>query len=138
MNHKNANAGIFKDVYFLCKDVVVPNTNAYELFWFFYNNKIKGCLVSNPWEKNLGRLLVLEVFVDVDLVKALIKSYNPSIKTFYNEDRSILCCLDKNVVVEAFGLGGTMLKKVDVEYLNKRFKDSTKSFTKETTKRHNI
>ena len=31
-NHKNTNANIFKDVYFLCRDVVVPNMNSYELF----------------------------------------------------------------------------------------------------------
>ena len=31
-NHKNANADIFRDVYVLCRDVVVLDTNAYELF----------------------------------------------------------------------------------------------------------
>ena len=72
------------------------------------------------------------------MLKALIKSYNTSTKTFYNEDRSILCYLDRNDVVEAFGLGGPMSKKVDVEYLNKRFKDNTNSFTKVEIKRHII
>ena len=76
--------------------------------------------------------------MDVDLVKGLIKSYNLSTKTFYNEDRSILYFLDKNVVIKSFGLGGPMLKKVDVQYLNKRFKESTNSFTKEKMKRHII
>ena len=68
--------------------------------------------MSNPWEKNLGKLLVPEVFVDVDLVKALIKAYNLSRRMFYMEDRSILHCLDKNVVIEAFGLGGPMTRKI--------------------------
>ena len=27
-NHKNANVNIFKDVYFLCRDVVIPEKNA--------------------------------------------------------------------------------------------------------------
>ena len=94
--------------------------------------------MSNPWEKNLGRLLEPKVFVDVDLVKGLIKSYNLSTKTFYNEDRSILYFLDKNVVIKSFGLGGPMSKKVDVEYLNKRCKESANFFTKETMKRHII
>ena len=94
--------------------------------------------MSNPWEKNLRKLLAPKVSVDVDLVKALIKAYNLATKLFFNEDMSILCCLDKNVVVEAFGLDGPMSKKVDVEYLNKRFKESTNSFTKATMKRHII
>ena len=69
----------------------------------------------SPWEKNLGKLLVPKAFVDVDLVKALIKACNPSTRTFYNEERSILCCLDKNGIIEAFGLGGLMSRKIDVE-----------------------
>ena len=76
--------------------------------------------------------------MDMDLVKPLIKSYNPSTKIFYNEDRNIIFYLDKNAMTEDFGLGGPMSKKVDVEYLNKRFKESTKSFTKEAMKRHII
>ena len=31
-NHKNASANIFKDVYFLCRDVVVLDTNACGMF----------------------------------------------------------------------------------------------------------
>ena len=92
----------------------------------------------NPWDKNLGKLLVPEVFMDVDLVKALVKAYEPTTRTFYNVDRSILCYLDKIAVVEAFGLDGPMSKKIDVEYLNKRFKESTNSFTKGAMKRHII
>ena len=46
--------------------------------------------------------------------------------------------MDKNEVVEAFGLDGPMSKKVDVEYLNKRFKESINSFTKGAMKRHII
>ena len=58
----------------------------------------------------MGKFLVPEVFVDVDLVKALIKAYNLATRTFYSEDKSILCFLDKNVVIEAFGLGGPLSK----------------------------
>ena len=82
--------------------------------------------------------MVPKNFVDVDLVKALIKAYNLSRRMFYMEDRSILHCLDKNVVIETFGLGGPMSRKIDAEYLNKRFKETTNSFTKGAMKRHII
>ena len=72
------------------------------------------------------------------LVKALIKAYELATRTFYIEDKGVLCCLDKNVVVEELGLDGPICKKVDVEYLNKRFKESTNSFTKGSMKRHII
>ena len=42
----------------------------------------------------MGKLLTLEVFMDVDLMKALIKAYEPAIKTFFNEDKRILCYLE--------------------------------------------
>ena len=71
-------------MYFLCRDVVVLDTNAHYIFWFFYNNRVRGCPASNPWEKNLGKLLVPKVFIDVDLVKALIKAYNLATRTFCN------------------------------------------------------
>ena len=41
-------------------------------------------------------------------------------------------------MIEAFGLGGPISRKIDVNYLNKRFKVRTKSFTKEAMKRHII
>ena len=122
----------------MCRDVVVPNTNAYDLFWFFYVNRNKGCPVSNLWDKNLGKLLAPEVFVDVDLVKSLLKAYKPTTRIFYTEDRRVLCYLDKNTVIEAFGLDGPMSIKFNIEYLNKRFKESTNSFTKGVMKRHII
>ena len=120
------------------KDAVVPNTNAYKLFWFFYVNKNKGCPVSNQWDKNLGKFLAPKVFLDVDLVKELIKAYELATRTFYTKDMSVLCYLDKNAVIEAFGLDGPMSKKVDVEYLNKRFNESKNSFTKVVMKRYII
>ena len=79
-----------------------------------------------------------KVFVDVELVTALIKAYELATRTFYTKYKSVFCCLDKNAVVEAFSLDGPMSKKVDVKYLNKRFKESTNSFTKGAIKRHII
>ena len=117
---------------------MVLDANAHEIFLFFDNNRVRGCPTSSPWEKNLGKLLVPEVSVDVDLVKALIIAYNPSTRILYNEDKSILCFLDKNVVIEDFGLGGPMSRKIDIEHLNKMFKESTNSFTKGAMKRHII
>ena len=86
----------------------------------------------------MGKLLAPEVFLEVDLVKAVVKAYEPAMRTFYNGDRSILCCLDKIAVVGAFSLDGPMSKKIDVEYLNKRFKESTKSFIEGVMKRNII
>ena len=86
----------------------------------------------------MGKLLAPEVFLDVHLVKALVKAYELATRTFYTTNKSILYCLDKIVVVEAFSLDGPMSKKIEIEYLNKRFKESTNSFKKGAMKRHII
>ena len=64
-----------------------------------------------------------KVFMDVDLVKKLIKHYNPLTHSFYRADKSVLCSLDKNSFIEAFGLGGIISTKIDLEDLKKKFKE---------------
>lgn len=98
----------FMDPYALCKDATCLGVMGFELFKYFYNNKEKKILVCNPWKNNLAKLIFLEVFVDVDLMKALIQSYNPATKSFHRRDGTILCTLDCASFIEAFGLDGTM------------------------------
>ena len=56
---------------------------------------MKNPHVSNPWDRNLGKLIMPRVFVDVDIVKALIKYYNLANHAFHNQDKSVLCALDR-------------------------------------------
>lgn len=68
-NLQFVNAHAFRDQYSFYRNVEVSDRNGNELFWVFHNNR-------NPCIRNWGKLIFLEVFVDVDLLKALIKSYN--------------------------------------------------------------
>lgn len=70
----------FREPYSLCKDATCPSVDEYELFRYFYNKRFSKILVCNSWKNNLAKLIFLEVFVDVNLVKALIKSYNIATK----------------------------------------------------------
>ena len=72
-------------------------------------------LVCNPWVRNLAKLIFHEVYVNVDLVKALIKAYNPATKSFHKHDERILRTLDRTSFIEAFGLKGQMSVLIDVE-----------------------
>ena len=60
--------------------------------------------ISNPWTRNLEKLIMLEVYLDVDLIKALVNAYNPTTRSFHRKDMSILCTLSKDAFVEAFDL----------------------------------
>ena len=76
------------------------------------------------------------MIVDVDLIKALIKSYNPTTKNFYKKDMSILCRLDKETFIEVFDLGGLVKKEIEKEKMNETFKNSKSFFTRRFMKRH--
>ena len=79
---------------------------------------------------------MLKVFVDVDLVKELIKSYNLINKAFHRRDRSILYALDKETFIEAFDLGGPMSLPIDMDILNDNFKNQKCFYTRKTMIRH--
>ena len=73
---------------------------------FFYKNRIEKVPVCNPWNRNMTKLIFPEAFVDVDLLKTLINSYNIVTRTFHKHNRSILCTLGRNYFIESFGLEG--------------------------------
>lgn len=72
----------FVDPYTLCRDATFPGVIGYDIFKYFYHNREKKITVCNAWKKNLEKLIFPEVFVDIDLVKALIKSYSLVTKSF--------------------------------------------------------
>lgn len=59
---------------------------------------------TNPWMRNLGKLIMPEVYMDVDLINALVNAYNPTTWSFHRKDMSILYTLSKNAFVKAFDL----------------------------------
>lgn len=82
------------------------------------------------------KLIFLEVFVDADLVKALIKAYNHVTKAFHKHDGSILCTLDKTSFIEDFGLEGQMSVQIDVDELQVKFKTSKSYYTRKVMIHH--
>ena len=60
-NAQSANVHAFRDAYGFCRDAQVPYTNGTELFWYFYKNRVQNVPVSNPWMRNLGKLIMSEV-----------------------------------------------------------------------------
>lgn len=104
----------FKDPYIFFRDSTCHGITSYELLIYFYHNIVEKIPICNPWKKNLEKLIFQEVLMDIYLVKALIKSYNPAMKYFHRTDGTILCTLDRASFIEAFGLGGVMSEPVDM------------------------
>lgn len=111
----------FKDSYMFFRDAT-SRVASYELFGYFYSNREKKIPIFNPWKKNLEKLIFLEVFMEIDLVKALIKS-------FHIRDGTILCTLDRASFIEAFGLDSAMSEIVGLVDLQRKFKRNIKAYT---------
>ena len=89
-NAVSTNDHVFKDPYFLCRDAICPKTDGSNLFMYFYHNRTLNLPICNPWNRNMAKLIFLEVFLDVDLVKPLINSYNLATKSLHKHNGSIL------------------------------------------------
>lgn len=87
------------------------------MFYYFYCNRDKKILVSHPWKKNLAKLIFLEVFLDIDLMKPLFRCYNPATKSFQKKDGTVMCTLDHESFMVAFGLSGAMGQPVYLKEL---------------------
>lgn len=61
-------------------DILTPQCG-YDIFMYHYRKQFKSQPVYNPWRLNLGRLMVPNVFINVDLIKALASRYDPKRRT---------------------------------------------------------
>ena len=78
-------------------------------------------LVSNHWTINLGKLVILEDFIDTNFVKVPIKAYNPANHSFIKKDQRVLYTLEIETFIEAFDLGGPLVVEIDFEKLERTF-----------------
>lgn len=116
-NAVSTNDHFFEDPYFLCRHAMHPKIDGFNMFMYFYQNKIENVPLCNLWNRNMEKLIFLKVFVDMYLLNALISSYNPSTRSFHRYNGSILCRLDMTSFIEAFGLEGKMDVPIDIEDL---------------------
>ena len=69
-NENSIDSHAFFDPYAKCKEAKCPDVTGSKLFYYFYCNREKKIPICNPWKKNLAKLIFLDVFMDVDLMKA--------------------------------------------------------------------
>lgn len=127
-NAISTNDHIFRDPHALVRDVECPRTDGFELFIYFYENKTYKVPICNPWNRNIANLICPEVFIDVDLVKALIKSYNLVTRNFHRHNGSFLCTLVRTSFIDAFKLEGQMDTPIDTDDLQKKFANNKTYF----------
>lgn len=97
-----------------CRDIRMPKITSMCLFSYFYKNCDSVIPVSNPWTSRLAKLIIPEVFLDVDALLMLSQRYDPLSKTIRKEDGSHLVTLDQNSFMSALGIQFPMAIEIDL------------------------
>ena len=78
--------------------------HGHSLFWYFFANSIEKEPKNNPWRFDLEKVVVPNVFVDVELINVLAKHYEPSTRTVRKLDGMPLLVITKSYVEQCFRL----------------------------------
>lgn len=79
---------MFLDAWGECRDANIPHTSR-SLFWYFYNNRDEKVPRSNPWNLDLVKVIVPNVFIDVELIKVLAHNYKKETRTVRGIDGTL-------------------------------------------------
>ena len=71
---------VFKDTTHGCRDPIIP-ISGWDLFWYFYEKRVEKIPVLNPWTLDLAKLIVPNVFIDVEFIKVLAQYYHLATRT---------------------------------------------------------
>lgn len=74
----------------------------WDIFFYFYGKKDKVIPVSNPWNLNLGRLVVSNVFLEPILIKEIEKHYHPLSMIVRMVNGYCLLDVTKELIIECF------------------------------------
>lgn len=88
-------------------DVRTPH-QGYELFMYHYRKQFRFEPVCNPWRLNLGRLAVPNVFINIELVKALASQYNSKKRTIQSPNGADMLVISQDLISNVFQLEGPM------------------------------
>lgn len=76
---KDSNKKFLVDTAQSCRDAIIYKSR-WDLFWYFYSKRNKEIPVSNTWMLDIARLIVPNVFVDVEFIRLLAKHYHLATK----------------------------------------------------------
>lgn len=74
------------------------------MFQYAFNKKKSSNPACYLWGLNLGKLVVLNVFEEFDLMMELVRHYNPTNRTIRNETGDIILEVTKEKMINVFGL----------------------------------
>lgn len=119
--NKKVSDDYFMDDLAYCRDAKTLELIGMCLFSYFYKNRDSVVPVSNPWMSGLAKLIIPEVFLDVDALLMLAQCYDPLSKTIRKDDGSPLVTLDRKSFMRAFRIQIPMAMEIDLKAQANRY-----------------
>lgn len=85
---------------------VYTTTRGYELFMFHYHRHEKPEPICNRWKLNLGKLVVPNIYVNVDLLKLLAQNYDSKKRAICDRNGKPCFFISREAISEVFNLLG--------------------------------
>lgn len=83
-----------------------------------YNKKKEKVPVSNIWNFNLGRLVVPNIYVNIELITTIAKNYKPNTREIVANEGDRLTKITRDVINEVFMLNPNMNWAIDPKELD--------------------
>lgn len=87
------------------------------MFIYHYRKKYKYSPVSNPWNLNFGKLVMPNVFVNIELIRALEKNYNPKTRVIHWHNGSQFMIITRDYIFMVFQLDASLEMKLRLREL---------------------
>lgn len=110
---KEGKKNFLVDIAQSCRDALISKSG-WDLFLYFYNKRNEKISVSNAWMLDIARLIVPNVFFDVEFIRLLAKNYHSATKTVRFSNDTVLVEVTRKAIIECFGLNKQALTKMDL------------------------
>lgn len=92
------------------------------MYWYFYMNRNEGVPISNPWTLEMGKLMVPNVFFDIEIIWALSSRYHAPSKAIRLLDGQCLVDICREAIIRCFDLNKQAVTEIDLGRLKQEYK----------------
>lgn len=94
----------------------------WNLYWYFYRNRNDKVPTSNPWTLDLAKQIVPNIFIDIELIKALSHSYHSPTKIFRLPNGGCLVDVSREAIIKCVNLNKQVVTEVNLVKLEQEYK----------------
>lgn len=111
----------FRDLAQGYRDPLIPQLG-WNLDWYFYWNRNNKVLTSNSWTLDFAKLIVPNVFIEIEIIKSLSHSYHAPTKIVRLPNGECLVDVTRDAIIKCFKLNKQVVTEVNLVKLEQEYK----------------